>query len=352
MTTSNISTATPSESVTTTNAPNLATTVPPDEQDPVTTPPIVTDTPPTEVVPTFDEVDWSTVDRNNRAIVYTGQTTKLYGMNGSIVASIDAGKSLITLQRNDVYTVILYQDALCLTYSDCLTQTEPESAKQMQDQYGGIYYPCGDILIAIDAGHQGKAMKEKEPIGPGSTQMKAMVSGGTQGVSTRIAERELNLKVALLLRDELISRGYSVLMIRESQDVTISNAQRAQIANAYQADAFVRIHANGSTNPQVRGAMTICQTPENPYNGSLYAESRRLSDCILENYCIASGIVLNNVWETDTMTGINWAETPVTIVEMGYMSNAEEDELMATDTFRKSAAVGIANGLDAYFTAE
>ena len=66
----------------------------------------------------------------------------------------------------------------------------------------------------------------------------------------------------------------------------------------------------------------------------------------------ATGIQKNNVWVTDTMTGINWAETPVTIVEMGYMSNAEEDELMATDAFRRTAAVGMANGLDAYFATE
>ncbi len=354
LTTTNNTHTAPSASVTTTS-PDLTlpnTTTRGDGKDPVTTPPIVTVPPETEPVPVFDHIDLRTVDRNNRTIVYTAQKTKLYRKDGSIVASIEAEKSLISLGQSQGYTVILYQDSLCLTHTNRLTESIPESAKQMQDKLGGIYYPCGEILVAIDAGHQGKAMKEKEPLGPGATQMKAMVSSGTQGVSTRIAERELNLKVALLLRDELISRGYSVLMIRESQDVIISNAQRAQISNAYQADAFVRIHANGSTDPQVRGAMTICQTPENPYNGTLYAESRRLSDCILENYCIASGIVPNNVWETDTMTGINWAETPVTIVEMGYMSNAEEDELMATDAFRKSAAVGIANGLDAFFTVE
>ena len=203
-------------------------------------------------------------------------------------------------------------------------------------------------LVVIDPGHQQYANTEQEPVGPGASETKIKVSGGTTGTATGVPEYELTLDIGLQLRDKLLERGYQVIMVRDTNEVDISNSERAEIANEADADVFIRLHANGSPDSSVTGAMTICQTPANPYNGDIYEQSRALSENILDSYIYKTGINRQNIWETDTMSGINWSEVPTTILEMGFMSNTGEDRSMQDDDMQQKMVEGIADGIDEY----
>ena len=129
----------------------------------------------------------------------------------------------------------------------------------------------------------------------------------------------------------------------------ISNKERAETANTSGAEIFLRIHANGSEKSSVQGTLTICNTASSPYNPGIHDESLRLSREVLSHMVALMGSKDRGVWETDTMSGINWCTIPVTIVEMGYMSNEEEDKLMQTVDYQERIVQGIADGVDAYF---
>lgn len=203
-------------------------------------------------------------------------------------------------------------------------------------------------IIVIDLGHQVKGNSAQEPIGPGATETKAKVTGGATGVATKQTEYDLNLKVALLLQQKLQAKGYTVIMTRTTNEVNISNKERAEIANNANAAAFIRIHANSLNDQSVKGILTMCQTANNQYNGYLAEKSYKLSKLVLDNVINTTGGVNKGVTRTDTMSGINWCTVPTTIIEMGFLSNPEEDRLLATDSYQEKIVDGIVQGIEEF----
>ena len=207
------------------------------------------------------------------------------------------------------------------------------------------------FIICIDAGHETNQITDLEPNGPGSENMKQGVTSGTQGEWSGVYEYQVNLDVTLKLRDALTARGYTVVLCREINDVTMSNVQRAQIAADANADIFLRIHCNSSDSSSVDGVLCYAPTSSNPYlSEEVIERSQALSRIMRDSQCEETGqTALDNLYQDD-MTGINWAEMPVTIVEMGFMSNYDEDMFLTSEDGQDQIVRGLVNGVDEYFS--
>lgn len=203
-------------------------------------------------------------------------------------------------------------------------------------------------IIGIDAGHQAFANSGLEPVGPGSSTMKAKVAGGTCGVSSKVPEYQFTLTIAKTLKKELVSRGYQVVMTRTKNDVNISNKERAVKINESGADICIRLHGDGGAS-SAKGASALYPSTKNPYVGKLSKKSLKLSKSIMSTYCKETGINNRGCVQRDDLTGTNWSTVPVTLIELGFMTNPSEDRYMQSATGQKAMVKGLADGIDDYY---
>ena len=207
--------------------------------------------------------------------------------------------------------------------------------------------PAGKVVV-IDPGHQARGNSDTEPVGPGSNKMKPKVSSGTAGVATGIPESELVLAVSLLLRDALAAQGIEVIMTRTTQDVDISNIERAQIANAAGADLFVRIHADGSDNSATSGIHVIYPAPIKGWTDDIAAASLEAASLAQRELIAATGAVDRGINARSDMTGFNWADVPVILPEIGFMTNPDEDRRLATPAYQDKIVQGLTRAILAF----
>ncbi|MBO7359451.1 MAG: N-acetylmuramoyl-L-alanine amidase [Clostridia bacterium] len=204
--------------------------------------------------------------------------------------------------------------------------------------------PLYGLRIGIDPGHQLKGDSGQEPVSPGSSETKAKVATGTRGVSTGRPEHEVDLEIALKLRELLEEMGALVLMTRETADVNISNVERAEMMNRWGTDCVLRIHCDGATDHDINGLGMFVRL-----TGDKAEESCELARCLLSAMGETTGAKQRGVFRRDTYSGLNWSKVPAVLVECGYMSNPREDELLSTSEYQEKLALGMALGLTDYF---
>ncbi|MBB6716131.1 N-acetylmuramoyl-L-alanine amidase family protein [Clostridium gasigenes] len=204
-----------------------------------------------------------------------------------------------------------------------------------------------NFTICIDPGHQEKGDSKTEPIAPGSGQRKARVSSGTAGVATKRAEYIVNLEASIILKEILENKGYTVVMTRDSHDVKISNAERAEVANKCSADLAIRIHCDSLNDSGKTGATILVPSKNGKETKCIFEASNKYGK-ILEKTLKTSGIKVNGVFERSDITGFNWSQVPVVIFEMGFMSNWNEDKMLSDPVYQKKLMEAVAKSIDEY----
>lgn len=206
---------------------------------------------------------------------------------------------------------------------------------------------AGQYVVCIDPGHQANSDLKPEPVGPGATETKGRVLGGTTGTATKLPEYEVVLQIATNLRKRLESSGVRVVMTRTTNDVSISNSERAIIANKAEADLFIRIHCDGSTDQAASGISTL-YPGRTAWSGPIAVDSKGAADLVQASVVAATGAVSRGAVARTDQTGFNWATVPAITVECGFMTNAVEDRLLASPHYQDKLAEGMSNGIMAY----
>lgn len=208
-------------------------------------------------------------------------------------------------------------------------------------------YAKENFIVCIDPGHQAKGDPKGEPIAPGSGSRKARVASGTAGVGTKKPEYAVNMEAGLILKSLLEQKGYKVVMTRETNEVNISNVERAQVANAAKADMTIRLHCDSIGNSGKSGAVLIVPSKTGKYTTGIYPASFKYAEC-LKKSLQDSGVKVNGIFERSDMTGFNWSQVPVVIFEMGFMSNWSEDRMLCDPNYQTKLMQAVVTAIDAY----
>lgn len=182
-----------------------------------------------------------------------------------------------------------------------------------------------EVVIVIDPGHGGKA--------PG-----ALATNGTE-------EKSLNLDIALRAEEILSSYGYTVKMTRDS-DSSVNIYQRPKFANEENAHAFVSIHANSSTNSEASGIETLYAPRDK--TSVKYDAQYPLAQKIHYELTKETSMQSRGIKQRPDLIVLNQTEMSAVLVELGFISNEMDLDLMETDFFKDACAKAIANGLISY----
>ncbi len=256
----------------------------------------------------------------------TGNTSKTYvmvdvnilnlrsgpGTNHEIIDQLSFGAILeVTDEQKEWLKVITMDSKSGWVHGDFVKKADLKSKDALRGK-----------VIVVDPGHGG--------VDPGAI--------GFSGLQ----EKVVTLAVGQNLESLLQGAGASVIMTRTG-DQSVSNTKRVEIANKARADLFVSIHANAFTSPDANGTETYYY--ENNENS---AASKFLAQAIQGEFLSTLGLRDRGVKEKNFFVLTN-SEMPAVLVEMAFLTNQKEEELLRDAKTQKILAEALFRGIESYF---
>lgn len=201
-------------------------------------------------------------------------------------------------------------------------------------------------VIVIDPGHGSECDMSYEPLAPGSSKKRVKAPVGAVGSFTKIPEYKVDWDVALKLKKILEDKGFIVVMTKKSIDENPGGIERAEIGNKANARLVVRIHADSFEDKDVSGTSILVPEALSDDRKSLSEESSRCANIILKSLVNKAEVKDRGVVLRDDLTAFNWSNVPTLLIEMGFLSNKNEDMLLNNESYQNKMAQAIADGIE------
>lgn len=178
--------------------------------------------------------------------------------------------------------------------------------------------------IVLDAGHGG-------------------MDEGTSSYAGEAQEKEYTLLLAKKVESMLSSRGIRVQMTR-TKDRAVSKPARTAMANDLKADLFVSIHCNASEAGDTSAEGLECLYATNKRK-DVSVKNKKLAEIMLDELANCTGQKKRGIIRRNGLYILHHAKVPATIVEVGYMTNKKDLNIIKKESGQQAIAEGICNGI-------
>lgn len=266
-----------------------------------------------------------------------------------LIVNYQTNQGLLNNSDRNHMNTIDSKDKLKNTNKKTSKEVSNITSKEKREKHTHSKKTSKKIVITIDPGHQKKANIGQEPIAPESNITKYKATVGSIGVVSKKPEYAITLNASRLLQKKLQQKGYKVVLTRNANNIDLSNRDRAKIANQHKSALFIRVHADGAGNTNARGFSIIAPSKNNPYTKKVFIESQKASKTIVKQVRKGFTLYQSGLSYRDDLSGFNWSKVPVILVELGYITNPQEDKNLTNKQYLEKLSTSIAQGVDQYF---